>query len=151
MCTHLYLLVVWNGGLNKGMMTPACILVPVRAASPAVAMKPYHSVLLGMSLALFELSPLLWSLRQVLVSDSVLGLFKRMPGSTAALHLTWSESPLIFTASYCGNSSSQHWCSKLGSPAWAWDLCSRDIPPDSNHGTWVWGRPIQHRCPSYRS
>lgn len=72
------------------------------------------------------------------MKESVLGPFKRMPGSTAAIQLTQTDSLLIFTVSCCGNSSSWHWCSRLESPVWGWDplllsggLHSRDIPPDS--------------------
>lgn len=57
---------------------------------------------------------------------------------SAAFHLTQLREFPLFFIGRCGGSSSQYWCSKLGSPAWDWDLsylrgipCSWDIPHDS--------------------
>lgn len=52
---------------NKGTVVAASTLVPERATSPALALMPDNSVSLHMSLALFELLSLHWSLVRVSV------------------------------------------------------------------------------------
>ena len=87
-----------KGGFNKGTMAPASTSVCERAAPPALTPKPNNSVPPHISLVLFKLLSLLWSLWQVFASESVCGPFQRTPGFTAALLLTLMDSPLIFTA-----------------------------------------------------
>lgn len=104
-----------GGGLNNGTMAFASTLIPEKA-SP-LALKPENSVPPHRSPALFRVAlPLLeyW----VSVSEIVFGPFKSMPGSLEALCLTWTESLLIFTVRYCGDSSFQHWWSRWGTLVW---------------------------------
>ena len=90
------------------------------------------------------------------VSESVHGPFKKTTGSTAALHLTQIESLLIFTASCCGDSSFQYWCSELMNLVWSWDPSSVGTStakislPNLNHHMRVWDQPILHLNPSYQ-
>ena len=61
-------------------------------------------------------------------SESMFGFFKRnCLGLCKFLPLT--QSLLAFVARY-GDLSSWHWNPGLGGWVWAWDPCSRDIPPE---------------------
>lgn len=51
-------------GLNKGQLVLAGTLVPERASSSALVLKPVDTVLPHMSLTLFQLLALHWSLGQ---------------------------------------------------------------------------------------
>lgn len=84
-----------------------------RAAPPALVLKPDNSVPFHMSLELFELLFLFWCLKQMFLSEFVLGPFKKIPGSIATLFLTWREPSLISTATCYESSSPWHWCSRL--------------------------------------
>lgn len=55
-------------------------------------------------------------------SESVHGPLRGMPGIPATLCLTQMQFSLISTVKYYGDSSFWHWCSKLGSSLWGWDL-----------------------------
>lgn len=97
---------VW-GGFNKETMVPASSVISQRAASLPLSLRSNNSVPPCIFLASFELISLLWSLGRM--SQSVFRSFKSMLGSAAVLCLTWTKSLLIFTASCCGQSSSQQW------------------------------------------
>ena len=85
-----------RGGLNKGTMSSARTSVSETTVPPALALKPGTSDTAHRSLMLFKQLSLCWSLRWVWKTEPVLGLFKKMPGSTVALHLAQTESLLIF-------------------------------------------------------
>lgn len=86
---------IWRE-LNKEIMVLTGILVPERAAPPALIMKLDNSVPPGMCLALFERLSLLWSLGIVFMSKYSGPLGGMRPGSTECL--------LIFTS--CSRDSS---------------------------------------------
>lgn len=62
------------------------------------------------------------------VSESLHWSLKRTAGT---LHLTWTQSPLIFIARYYGDTFSWYWCLELQSWVWSWDpyLLSRPLQP----------------------
>lgn len=117
---------------------PAGTLVPERAIPPALAREPDNSVPPHLRLLLFELPSLCWRLQQGLwASKSVLGTFKRMPVSTAALSLTQAESLLILPADDVGTpfpgTDGPSWraCCEDGTHNISGGPCSRDMAPDS--------------------
>ena len=71
---------------NNGAYQPFC---PERAAPPALTVKPDNSVPSHTLLVVFKLLSICWNFWCLYESKSVLGLFQRMPGSTAVLsHLS---------------------------------------------------------------
>lgn len=91
-----------EGELNKGTVMPASTHVPERIAPTALSLMPDNPLPPCMSLAIFELLSVHWSLGQLFVSDSLLEISKKTPGSTEALYLSWMEFLLIFTARNLG-------------------------------------------------
>lgn len=105
------------------------------ATPPTFALKPNDSVSLRMSLVPFKLLLQRWSSEWVSLWTVPL---RKAPGTPAALHLIQPQSSLFFLAHGCGDFSSRHWCSKLGSMVWSrepslltGDLHNWDISPNS--------------------
>ena len=60
---------LWRRGFNKGTMVPARYYFQERAALPALTLKPDNSLPPRLSLTLFQLLSLFWSLGQVFGSE----------------------------------------------------------------------------------
>lgn len=125
--------------INKGKMVLVDILVPERAAPPAITLNPDNSVPPYMSLVLFELPSLLWSLRQVFwASESICRPFKRISESATALHLIhknplWFSQPAVVMTSLSSTRTLG-----LGPRYGARTACSSGVPVQPRYPSWFW-------------
>lgn len=109
------------GGPSKGTAASASTSAWKEAASPAPALKPDNGPSLCGPDTFRAAAPALEPRRASPSVVSLRGPFKRTPGTPASPYVTRTPFLLVFTARSCGDSSSRHWNSGLGSLVWTWD------------------------------
>ena len=138
-----------GGGLNKG--TSACVSNPRENFPDPCPSSPHPEC--SQFISSSSVPKVFWATASALQlrvselwpSESICGPFKNSVfPSSSALCFSQMQSLLAFTVRCCEDSSSQHWCTGLGSLVWDWyallfrgDLFNRAIPPDSyppHHG-----------------